>query len=367
MAARSWAAAVAGRCLPGSTACTARWRPVCHASFRFHGSPATPLWRRCRPWAAPEKRRAQRRATRISRARDVFAAAHQFGAVITAAHFTRARDVFEPFANQTIAGFIASEVGPRAVTYGLQESARTGIPVVDAPGNRRAHPLFVMGSLGLQLRSRHATATVAVGGDAGSANYVELAIRANVATAAKVVRDRAAQGGVALAVVRNPLPAGFVHKHAAVGGLAYAHRVGRALLAALPAGAATVVPALARLMGGRVFATGRVASAALSERHGFTIGLIVIKRADGSTLCLAVCNEFMAVLEKGRPVVAFPDLIALFDCETGVPLASIEARADRMVVIFTVPRSRLILGSTMRDPRLLGQVEKLVGVRLVVS
>jgi len=289
------------------------------------------------------------------------------GAALGQAHFKRALDLFEPFANRAIDGFIASEVGPRAVTYGLQESARTGIPVVDAPGNGRAHPLFVMGSLGLHLRPRHATATVAVGGQAGSADYVEIAIRANVAKAARIVRDRAAHGGIALAVVRNPVPASFVRGHAAVGGLAYAHRVGRTLLAGLPAGTTAVLPALARLMGGRVLATGLILSAALSERQGFTIGRIMIRRADGSALGIAVCNEFMAVLDEGRLVVAFPDQIALFDRETGLPLASPEASVDRPVAVFTVPRSRLILGSTMRDPRLLGQLEKLVGVRLVVG
>jgi uncharacterized protein len=197
------------------------------------------------------------------------------GAALGHAHFRRALDLFEPFANRTISGFIASEVGAAAVTYGLQESARTGIPVVDAPGNGRAHPLFAMGSLGLHLRPRHATATVAVGGKKGSTDYVEIAIRANVAKAARIVRDRAAQGGIALAVVRNPVPAAFVRNHAAVGGLAFAHRVGGSLLAGLPGGTTAARSALARLMGGRVLANGVVASASLSEQQGFTIGQII--------------------------------------------------------------------------------------------
>jgi uncharacterized protein len=279
-------------------------------------------------------------------------------------HFKRAIELFEPFVNSAIDGFIASEVGPRAVTYGLQESARTGIPVVDAPANGRAHPLYVMGSLGLHLQPRHNTVTVAVGGRPGSADYVEIAIRANVANAARIVRDRAAQGGIALAVVRNPMPARFVGNHAAVGALAYAHRVGRVLLAALPDGAAAVVQALARLMGGQLLATGLVASVTLSEQRGFTIGLITIRRTDGPALRIAIYNEFMTVLEDGRPIVAFPDLIVLFDCETGLPLASAAVLANCFVAVFTVPRGRLILGSTMRDPRLLQEAKKLTRVSL---
>jgi DUF917 family protein len=279
------------------------------------------------------------------------------------AHFRRALDLFEPFANQAICGFVASEVGPRAVTYGLVESARTGIPVVDAPGNGRAHPLFVMGSLGLHLRPRHATVTVAVGGQKGSRDYVEIAIRANVANAARIVRDRAAQGGIALAVVRNPVPADFVRKHAAVGGLAFAYRVGRTLLARLPGGTTAVLTALTRLMGGKVSAKGVIESASLSEQRGFTVGQITIKTSGGSALGVPVCNEFMAVVDQGRPIFAFPDLVALFDCDTGLPLASTEARVDRSVAVFAVPSNRLLLGSAMRDRSLLRPIENAVGVR----
>jgi DUF917 family protein len=288
------------------------------------------------------------------------------GATLRHAHFDRALALFEPFADRRLGGFIASEVGPRAVTYGLRESAITGIPVVDAPCNGRAHPLFVMGSLGLHSRPRQVTATVAVGGNPGSTDYVELAVRSNVATAARIVRDRAARSGIALAVVRNPVSAAFARDHAAVGGLTYARRVGHELLRQLPAGCAAVTAVLADLMGGRVLASGRIASATLSERQGFTVGRIAIERADGPVLDILVCNEFMAVLDKGRPVASFPDLIALFDRKTGLPLASTEAHEDHLVAVFTVPRSRLILGSPMRDLALLRGIENLLQARFAV-
>ncbi len=289
------------------------------------------------------------------------------GATVGAAHFKRALDLFEPFSNRTVGGFIASEVGPRAVTYGLRESARSGLPVVDAPANGRAHPLFVMGSLGLHRQPRRATVTVAVGGVPGSSGYVEIAVRANVIKTARIVRDRAAQGGIALAVVRNPLPAAMVRHHAAVGALAFAQRIGRVLLAELAAGPATVLAALARLMGGRIVAHGYVASAALTEESGFTVGRISVICSDGSALSIAVCNEFMALKVHGRTAIVFPDLIALFDRDTGLPLASTEVRVNRSVVIFTVPRRRLVLGSPMRDPRLLAPVERLLRTRLAVT
>jgi uncharacterized protein len=286
------------------------------------------------------------------------------GGALSHRHFDRARTLFEAFAGTAIGGFIASEVGPRAVTYGLRESAITGIPVVDAPCNGRAHPLFVMGSLGLHRRPRVASAAVAVGGAFGSPRYVELAVRANVTAAGRIVRQRAAQAGIALAVVRNPVPAGYVRRHAAVGGLRYASRVGRTLLACLPAGCGAVLDGLARLMGGRVLGHGHISRANLTDREGFTLGRIEIERGDGGRLELLVCNELMAAVDESRRIAAFPDLITMFDRQSGLPLGSAEAGPGRAVAVLAVPRARLLLGSTMRDADLLRGVEAMLGVRI---
>ncbi len=277
------------------------------------------------------------------------------------AHFSRAVEVFQRFAGRRIAGMIGSEVGPRAVTYGLLESARSGIPVVDAPANGRAHPFFTMGSLGLHRMPHVLGVTVAVGGAAGTAGYVELGLRANVERAARLVRERAARDGVALAVVRNALPAAYVARHAALGGLAYAQRVGRALLDVLPQGAAAVAARLSGVMGGRSLGTGRIVAAGLRDEGGFTVGMVRIARTGRAALQLSVCNEFITVSDGQRMRAVFPDLIALLDHETGLPLSSPDAKAGRLVTVLGVPRGRLILGSPMRDAGLLARLDGLVG------
>jgi DUF917 family protein len=282
------------------------------------------------------------------------------------AKFDRAIEVFEAQAERPIHGFIASEVGPRAVTYGLVHSARTGRPVIDAPCNGRAHPLFAMGSLGMHLAPAHMSLTVAVGGQEGSSSYLEIAIRSNVERAGRLVRKVAARAG-ALAVVRNPLPADRVRNHAAVGGLAYAVQVGRSLLGALRAGPPTVLSVLASDMGGKVLARGVVADVALSPKSGFTLGEIRIADDRHGEFRLPTCNEFMAAILHGRTVAAFPDLITVFDSETGLPLASTEVRVRQPVAVFVVPRRNLILGSPMRDARLLAPIEEHLGVNLKVS
>jgi uncharacterized protein len=289
------------------------------------------------------------------------------GATLTHWHFDRALALFEPFANRAIAGFIASEVGPRAVTYGLRESAITGVPVVDAPCNGRAHPLFAMGSLGLHRWPQVFSPAVAVGGTPGSSRYVELAVRANVTMAGRIVRQRAEESGVALAVVRNPVSAAYARHHAAVGGLGYALRVGQMLLARLPEGCEVVLAALAKLMGGRVLASGRIASARLADRQGFTVGRITVERADGRWLGLSVCNELMAVHAGKQALATFPDLITLFDRRSGLPLETGKMVTGRRVMVFIVPRQRLILGSPMRDETLLRVTEGSIEPHVVSS
>ena len=279
------------------------------------------------------------------------------------AHFDRAIALLDALTERPAHGFIASEVGPRAVTYGLLQSTRTGRPVVDAPCNGRAHPLFAMGSLDLHRDPARLSAAAAVGGRKGAADYVEMAIRTSVATAARLVRQTAARSG-ALAVARNPVPADWVRRHAAVGGLARAAQVGRTLLQALPAGPAAVLDALASRMGGRVLASGTVAEVRLKPDSGFTLGEIRVADRRGGALRLPTCNEFMAAIVQDRPLAAFPDLITVFDLETGLPLASSEVRARQPVAVFAVPRRRLLLGSPMRDSRLLKPIEERLGTGL---
>jgi DUF917 family protein len=296
----------------------------------------------------------------------VGSAGNTSGSALEEAHFRRAIDLFRRFANRNVDGFISSEVGPRAVTYGWCESARTGVPIVDAPANGRAHPLFLMGSLGLHKQRGYTPAAVAVGGHKTSADYAEIAIRTSVVKAARIVRGHAAGSKTALAVVRNAVPARYLKDNAAVGGLEFAGKVGATLLAASQGGASSILRALSRLMGGRVLAEGMIVARRLSDRRGFSIGVVQVRRRDGSRVTIPVCNEFMAVLYDAQPVVSFPDLISLFDLSSGLPLASSEAEVSRPVAVFAVPRDRLILGRTMFDRSLLTQVERLVGPQSIV-
>lgn len=179
-----------------------------------------------------------------------------------------------------------------------------------------------------------------------------------------MIRQNSAASGISLAVARNPLPASYVKRNAAVGGLKYAADVGRIVLNEISHGLPRLLERLSQSLGGQILSDGCVNSAALSETEGFTIGHILIRDQNGGDCRVAVCNEYLAFQRKGIVLAAFPDLITLFDFDSTLPLASPEVKPGKRVAVFAVPRARLKLGSPMKDLALLRPIERLLNIRL---
>jgi len=266
-----------------------------------------------------------------------------------------------------IGAVVASEVGPQAVTYGWRESATADFPIVDAPCNGRAHPLGVMGSLGLNRRPTHIAGAVAIGGNAGGSNYVHLSLRTSATKAGKMIRDTAASSDIPLAVARNLLPASYVKSHAAIGGLKYAAQVGAIMLREMEHGLDGLLHQLVRFMGGRILFAGRVNSVSLTESLGFTLGHIRLHDRCGGECAVGVCNEYLVLRKERKSLATFPDLITVFDFESSLPLASPQVKPGMHVAVLGVPRSRLKLGSTMKDRALLIPIERRLNLPLTGS
>lgn len=77
-----------------------------------------------------------------------------------------------------IAGIITSENGAMGTVNGWFQSAVTGIPVVDAAGNGRAHPTGVMGSMALDRLEGYRSVQAAVGGDPDEGRRISLVSKA---------------------------------------------------------------------------------------------------------------------------------------------------------------------------------------------
>jgi DUF917 family protein len=242
-----------------------------------------------------------------------------------------------------------------------------GFTVVDAPCNGRAHPTGVMGSLGLHRSADYLTTTVAVGGDREAGTYTELVVRASVSHMAQIVREASAKIDSAVAVIRNPIPVAYVRKHSAVGGLKKAQQIGKLLIGQKARGLTELLQVLSNLTRGDVLAVGRVKSVDLSEKRGFTVGTIDVIDESGSQLQVIVCNEFMMVLREGIHVAVFPDVIALIDEKTCLPMNSSQVRMEQSIGLMKVPHNQVLLSSTMYDRDLLDPIEDLLEMTLPID
>ena len=285
------------------------------------------------------------------------AAEHQF---CTPMHYVRAVELLRR-GGLEIAGMITSENGGLASLNGWFQSAVLDIPVVDAPCNGRAHPTGTMGSIGLHKLEGYVSRQAAVGGDPDRGAYTEVVVSAQVAEAARLVRQAAVAAGGMVAVARNPVSVAYAREHAAAGGISQAIELGRRMLASGPAGAAA---AAADFLGGEVVATGEVGDLALETTGGFDLGRLSVS-AGAAEYRLTFWNEFMTLERDGRRLATFPDLITTVDASSGQPLPTADLRNGMRVALVTAPKRRLILGAGMRDPELLREAEKSLGVDLL--
>jgi DUF917 family protein len=158
------------------------------------------------------------------------------GTMYTSAHYLRALELLEQRLGQAVAAFIPSERGGNAACGPFLPAAARGLPLVDAACDGRAHPLGTMGSLGLTRVPEYLSIQAACGGSRADGTYTELACSGSVATAAALCRTAADLAGGRVAVVRNPVTAGYLRRTGALGSYAQALALGRAMEAAPPAG-----------------------------------------------------------------------------------------------------------------------------------
>lgn len=261
-----------------------------------------------------------------------------------------------------IGGLITSENGGLATLNGWYQSAVLGIPVVDAACNGRAHPLGIMGSMGLHLLDRYSSVQALAGGNREKGRGFEATVSACLEDAAAIVRYCASTAGGLVAVARNPVHAGYVRQHGAPGAISQAIELGRCFRDAGSCGEAAKI--VVRRLGGAQVAEGTVGSMKLETREGLDIGECEVVAASG-TFILSFCNEFICMECDGVRLATFPDLIAALHRESGLPLTTAEIRTGMPVTLLIVPRERLNLGAGMRDPALFGPVEQMTGKELV--
>jgi len=261
--------------------------------------------------------------------------------------------------DEPVAGLITNEMGGLASVNGLLQSALLGIPVVDAPCNGRAHPISLMGAMGLHRLESYRSVQAACGGEPARRRRVELVVLGDLDRCSRLVREASVQAGGVVAVARNPVRADYLVQNAAVGAMRDAIALGELILGAAPGD--EVEMQVARKLGGEVVARGRVSGMELTTVGGFDVGQVWVEGG-----CeLVFWNEYMLLERAGKRLFTFPDLIATFDADSHLPVTSAEVREGMEVVVVATHKENLKLGAGMRDQDLFARIEEAIARPIV--
>lgn len=253
-------------------------------------------------------------------------------------------------------GLIPNECGTTGMVNGWIEGAILGIPLVDAPCNGRAHPTPEMGSMGLHLVEGYISSQSFAGGSPAKGAYIEGILRGSVDTVSNMIRQDACVVGGILAVARNPVNAVYVKENGAPGAVKQAIRLGTAMKGAAEKSAGAVIEAAAEMLSATVIRCG-----AVDAVDRFTAGGIDTGTAFLGGYEVTFWKEYMTLEKDGERLATFPDLITLFDGDTGRIIPSDSLQPGMNAVIFIASRRELVLGGGMRSPGLFEPAEKILG------
>jgi uncharacterized protein len=262
-----------------------------------------------------------------------------------------------------IYGLMIGQNGKSSTMNGWLPAAILGTKVVDAVGDIRAHPTADMGSIGL-ANSPQQMIQSAVGGNRARNAYIELVVRGATAKVSPILRTAADMSGGFIASCRNPVPAAYVRKNAALGGISIALALGEAILKAEAKGGKAVIDAICRETKGEIIGVGKVTRKAVQyTNEAFDIGTIRVGDGAKATI-LHVMNEYMAVDDAhGARLSGFPDVITTLDAD-GVPVSVGELREGQELLVLRIAKTFIPLSSSATDPSVYPVVERALGINL---
>lgn len=280
---------------------------------------------------------------------------------VTIEHWKTVLKNFEAASGTKIAGFTTCENGGVSTSNGWVISAITGIPLVDAPSNGRAHPTGTMGSIGLNQVPGYISIQTACGGR--DDKYVETVAKGSLTTTSHMVRQTAVAAGGMCCVLRNPVSAEYAKEHAAVGAIAQALAIGKGYQDH-KGDVEGILNFLEDNYKAKVICRGITCDYELCMDGGYDIGSLHVK-ADGDDYELTYWNEYMTLEKNGERLGTFPDLLCTLDAKTGLAVSSAEIRDDMDVIMIIIPKDQLILGGGMYQKELYEEVEGILKKELV--
>ncbi len=265
--------------------------------------------------------------------------------------------------NEDIGGVITNENGGGSTVNGWILSAITGIPLIDAPCNGRAHPTAPMGSMGLSQLKDYRTVQVALGGSPDKNKYVEVVTKGSLSSTSAIVRQAAVEAGGLVTVLRNPVRVEYLKENSAIGGLKQAIEIGNVFLRNRD-DVKSILDELNKVISMEIVAKGVVKKYEINIQGGFDIGNVVIGSNEGD-YDLTFWNEYMTLEYDSKRMATFPDLITTLDGKTGKVLTSAEIKENDHIIIVRVDRRDLKLGKGMFDKSLFKQAESVLDKKLI--
>lgn len=260
-----------------------------------------------------------------------------------------------------IIGFIACEIGASSTFEPFIPAAIMGVPVIDAPCDGRAHPLGLMGALGLEKKGEPVWQSAA-GGKKETGKYLEMTVSASVETASNLVRNAASAAGGAVAVARNPVTLDWLKESGAKG--AYQQTLELGALWGNGDPVRIRAQKLAEALGGEVICTGEVSDFELKTDNALDRGSFKIK-GDGKTCELHFFNEYMTLDVDGQRRNTFPDAIITIDASIGTPLSTANIADGKKVILISASRNNVVLGRGLRYRAAYERVQEIIGVNMV--
>lgn len=261
---------------------------------------------------------------------------------------------------QKIIGFIACEIGASSTFEPFIPAALLGVPVIDAPCDGRAHPLGVMGALGLE-KTGEAVWQAAAGGKKENHKYLELVVSGSVESASNLVRNAASEAGGAVAVARNPVTSAWLDDAGAKGAYKQAMELGE--LWGHDGTPSEKAEKLADALCGKVLCSGKVSDFELKTDNALDRGSFNINNS-GEICTLHFFNEYMTLDINGNRRHTFPDVIITIDADKGTILTTADIRDDLNIIVIASSYKNVTIGKGLRYRASYEKIQNIIGVNM---
>lgn len=252
-------------------------------------------------------------------------------------------------------GVIAAENGGHNSFGGWIIAAALGLPVVDTPGDGRAHPTALMGSMGLH-RTKYES--VKVGVTEGS----EVISWGTLQTTGAAIRAQANYMKSLIAMVRDPIPVSYTLQHGAPGAIEMAITLGKKYLNAGKEPYERVKTST-EFLGGENICKGEILDLNFEVKGGFDVGLIKIGY-NSSVMELTYVNEYMTLDHDGKRLATFPDLITTFNGD-GEPVTSAALEKGQKIYLVNVAKEKIPVGDGNKYADVYGTIEDALGKPMI--